>query len=157
MWPKFFYNISFGELEKKLKKKRILGYNIFFLYFIFVFWHNFSLKKKALYLHVFLYNAQQSLIFQAKAKFLEKRRRRELRFAERSIKTCPGFLECGLLYQSGSGQLRRKHGPVGQWAAAIGGVRDPKPALTGSGQLLFVGSGRKNMQQLGSGQLVPST
>jgi hypothetical protein len=79
------YNISFGKLEFFFSKKGILGHNILFLCLFFVFWHNFVQKKKPLYLHVFLYNAQQSLIFQAKAKFLKKRRRRELlRFAERS-------------------------------------------------------------------------
>ncbi len=35
MWPKFFYNISFGKLEKKFQKKGILGYNIYLFMFIF--------------------------------------------------------------------------------------------------------------------------
>jgi hypothetical protein len=34
-------------------------------------------KKKPLYLHVFLYNAQQSLIFQAKAKISEKKEKKK--------------------------------------------------------------------------------
>jgi hypothetical protein len=84
MWPKKIYNISFGKLDFFFQKKRIVGHNILFLCLFLVFWHNFAPKKKPLYLHIFLYNAQQSLIFQANAKFLKKRRRRELRFAERS-------------------------------------------------------------------------
>jgi hypothetical protein len=46
MWPQKNYKISFGKLEKKFQLKRILGHNILFLYFIFLFWHNFASKKK---------------------------------------------------------------------------------------------------------------
>jgi hypothetical protein len=105
-------------------------------------------------LHVFLYNAQQSLIFQAKAKFLKKRRRKGAQVCRKINKNLPGISRMWAFVSVGQWAVaiavaREKtctsravgscywwsKGPKtctdGQWAVAICGVREKKHAAAG--------------------------